>query len=125
MAEGRKDDKGKLRFDLIPPIAMNALADVFTKGATKYDDRNWENGIKYGRIIGAMERHINAWKAGENVAKDDGQHHLASVMWCACVLLAYEFHGFGPEFDDRSELINGTASNFKEWLQQLQEEDNG
>jgi hypothetical protein len=124
MPEGKKFDDGKLRFDLIPPIAMAALADVFTRGGVKYGDRNWEEGISYGRIIGACKRHLSDFEAGESKDVDQGQHHLASVMWCAAVLLAYEFHGFGPEFDDRSELINGTTRNYKEWLQSL-EDNNG
>ena len=42
---GTKNDGGKLRYDLIPPRALEALAYVYTIGAAKYSDRNWEKGI--------------------------------------------------------------------------------
>src|SRR5690606_95094 len=39
--EGRKDDSDKLRMDLIPPEAMEALAVILGFGARKYAERNW------------------------------------------------------------------------------------
>ena len=48
--EGLKHDQGKLRFDLIPPEALIELAKVLTYGASKYNDRNWEFGMAYGRL---------------------------------------------------------------------------
>jgi len=97
--EGRKDDIGKLRYDLIPPGPLSELAKVYTIGAAKYDDRNWENGIKWGRIFGAMMRHAWAWWGGEIHDPKDGQHHLASVAWCALALM--EFERTKVDFDDR------------------------
>ena len=97
--EGRKDDTGKLRFDLIPAGPLNKLAEVYTIGARKYADRNWEKGIAWSRIFAAMQRH--AWKFwnGERYDQQDGQEHLASVAWCAFALLEYlETHN---ELDDR------------------------
>ena len=41
-AGGLRANKGKLRFDLIPPEMDKAVAEVLTQGATKYGDRNWE-----------------------------------------------------------------------------------
>lgn len=94
-----KNDKGKPRFDLFPPEAMFATAEVFEIGSHKYDDRNWELGMSWGRVFGAMMRH--AWKfwMGERYDKEDGQEHLASVIWCAMVLLTYEHRKLGT--DDR------------------------
>jgi len=101
MAEGIKHDDGKLRFDLIPVYPLEKLAEVYTIGAKKYTDRNWEKGIQWGRIFAAMMRH--AWKfwRGERYDEVDGQEHLASVAWCAFALMEYE--RTHPELDDRSE----------------------
>lgn len=100
--EGRKNDTGKLRYDLLPVLPLAEVANVFTIGAKKYDDRNWEKGLKWGRVFGAMMRHAWAWWRGETHDKEDGQHHLASVAWCALVLMEFErTHG---ELDDRSKL---------------------
>ena len=97
--EGRKDDSGKLRLDLIPVRPLFELARVYTIGAKKYADRNWEKGIKFGRVFSALLRHAWKWWWGEKYDQADGQHHLSSVAWCAFALMEYE--ETHPEMDDR------------------------
>ena len=109
MGGGLKYDAGKLRFDLIPPYALEKLAFVYTIGAAKYGDNNWLKGMNRGRIVAAMLRHINAWQRGVTVDPDDSQHPLASVAWCAFALMEYERLGLGlspaePEQDVAKEL---------------------
>jgi hypothetical protein len=99
--EGMKFDSEKERFDLIPPIPLMELANLYSRGAVKYGDRNWEEGIKWGRIFAAMMRHAWKWWAGEERDQEDGQHHLASVAWCALTLL--EYNRTHPECDDRED----------------------
>jgi hypothetical protein len=96
---GTKNDGGKERFGLIPPGPMREVAKVFTIGAAKYGDRNWEKGISFERLLSAAHRHLNAWQAGETHDPDDGQHHLSSVAWAALCLM--ELEKTKPEFDDR------------------------
>lgn len=96
---GVKYDDGKLRYDLIPPEALQGLALVYTIGAKKYEDRNWEKGIGYSRIYGALMRHTQAFVLGEDM-DPDGQHHLDSVSWCAFALRTYEARGMGAAWDD-------------------------
>jgi hypothetical protein len=100
MMQGKKNDSGKLRFDLMPVRPLESVADVFTRGAAKYEDRNWEKGLKWGRVFAAMMRHAWKWWRGEQLDEEDGQHHLASVAWCALVLMEYE--RTHPELDDRA-----------------------
>lgn len=102
MSEGRKDDADKLRFDLIPVRPLELVAEVYTIGAKKYADRNWEKGLKWGRVFAAMMRHAWAWWRGEIRDPKDGQHHLASVVWCALTLMEYEVTH--PELDDRKTV---------------------
>lgn len=99
MSDGKKNDHGKLRYDLIPSYPLESLAHVYTIGALKYADRNWEKGIAWGRIFAAMMRHAWAWWKGERFDPVDGQHHLASVAWCAFALIEYEITHL--ELDDR------------------------
>ena len=88
--EGRKNDDKKLRFDLIPTTPLSLLAEVYTIGAAKYGDRNWEKGMRWGRVFAALLRHAFEWWAGRRRDPKDGQHHLASVAWCAFTLMEYE-----------------------------------
>ena len=97
--EGKKFDKDKLRYDLLPPEPLARVVEVFTIGARKYGDRNWEKGLTWGRVFAAMMRHAWAWWRGERFDTEDGQHHLSSVAWCALVLMEYE--KTHQELDDR------------------------
>jgi len=99
MQQGHKEDNDKLRFDLIPVGPLRKVAEVYTIGAQKYEDRNWEKGLRWGRVYAAMLRHATAWWDGEQCDPVDGQHHLASVAWCALALMEYETTH--RELDDR------------------------
>jgi len=55
---GDKFDKDKNRLDLIPAEAIEAAGWILTHGAKKYTERNWQKGIKYGKIYGALQRHL-------------------------------------------------------------------
>jgi hypothetical protein len=102
-AAGTKADTGKLRWDLLPFDALEAVVSAYTVGSIKYDDWNWAKGIHYSRVIGALLRHLVAWWwKRECHAPDDGQHHLAAVVWNALTLLHYDLnHPKYKEFDDR------------------------
>jgi hypothetical protein len=103
LQEGKKNDAGKLRMDLIPGYPLMRLAEVYTIGAAKYEDDNWRKGISYKRIFAAMLRHAWKWFMGEKFDLVDGQHHLSSVAWCAFTLMEYEITH--PEFDDRPKTV--------------------
>jgi len=87
---GVKHDNEKIRFDLIPPEAEEALAEVLTMGAKKYGDRNWENGIDNDRLLGALRRHLNAWQQGEVIDPESGKSHLDHVLCNAAFLVTFE-----------------------------------
>lgn len=98
--EGTKHDKEKLdRFDLIPPDILLELAELYGMGAKKYDDRNWQKGMKWGRVVRALLSHLTLWLMGEKYDKKDGQRHLISVIWNGITLAWYEKHNIGE--DDR------------------------
>jgi len=106
--EGRKNDQGKLRYDLIPPHPLEKLAQVYTIGANKYGDHNWRKGMAWGRIIGALFRHVEAWRQGRTVDPEDGQHPLASAIWCCFTLMEFERLGIGT--DDRLVQMKRSSS---------------
>lgn len=96
---GVKHDADKPRFDLLPPASMTAIAAVYSFGAAKYGDRNWEKGMKWGRVYAAMQRHLNAYWAGQDLDEESALPHLAHAAFGLLALLEYaETH---PELDDR------------------------
>lgn len=99
MSDARKDDSGKLRIDLIPPEAIDALAAVLTSGAVRYGERNWEGGITWGRCFAAMMRHAWAWWRGEGKDPESGLSHMAHVLCNAVFLVTFEARKVGT--DDR------------------------
>ena len=94
-----KDDAGKLRYDLIPPFALEELVRVFSYGAAKYGERNWEAGLKWSRLFAAAQRHLWSWWAGEDADPETSLSHLAHAAWNCLALL--EFARTHPERDDR------------------------
>jgi hypothetical protein len=87
------------RRDLIPKSMLLELGMVYSKGAMKYSDRNWEKGMAYSRIIGPVYRHLMKWLMGERLDKELGTHHLAHVIFNLAALI--EFEKTHPEKDDR------------------------
>lgn len=77
---GLKHDAGKLRYDLLPPEALARTAEVFTFGAAKYGDRNWELGISAGRFFAAAQRHMWAVQGGEYLDPESGVPHYAHAI---------------------------------------------
>lgn len=94
---GVKYDQAKARFDLVPPEPLEKLAELFALGAAKYGERNWEEGMKWGRIFSALMRHAWAFWRKEKYDQVDGQHHLIAVMWNALVLYEYERRQLGED----------------------------
>lgn len=97
---GLKFDAGKPRMDLLSPYALQELSKVLSMGAVKYGDYNWQEGIKYSRILAAILRHTMAYMSGESTDPESGLSHIAHVM-CNCMfLLHFEKYGL-KELDDR------------------------
>jgi hypothetical protein len=100
--QGIKFDEKKLRYDLISFAALDDMVNVLTFGATKYNDRNWETGILYSRLLGATLRHIKDWALGQKVDKETGINHLAHAMCCLMFLLHYE--NYPKKYQDFNDI---------------------
>ena len=98
-AEGLKYDGDKIRMELLPPEFLHATADILTFGAKKYADRNWEKGMAWSRVFGALQRHLWSWWKGEHVDPETGKSHLWHACCCLAFLVTYEARGIGK--DDR------------------------
>lgn len=95
---GEKSQK-LARFDLVPADAMIQVAEHYGKGARKYADHNWRLGYNWSLSLGALERHLNEFKAGRDFDDETGSNHMAAVVFHALSLLT--FYKEHPELDDR------------------------
>lgn len=98
-ASGLRYSEGKVRYDLIPPEWIHALGHVFTEGAKKYADRNWEKGMPWGEMVRATQNHLHTFLADRSGAFDDetGCHHLAHAAWNLLALMSYNLRGIGQD----------------------------
>jgi len=85
---------------LLPPLAMKATAEVLTFGAEKYEPDNWKHvPDSKRRYFDAMQRHLWAWKEGEQNDPESGKNHLAHAL--CCLMFLYE-HDIMYSVDDKS-----------------------
>ncbi len=103
---GKKLDTGKTRYELISPYALDQMARVLTFGARKYEPRNWEQGVAWGREFAGIMRHLWAFWGGEDNDKETGLSHLAHASCLLMFLLHFTEHR--REFDDRPRTHEGT-----------------
>lgn len=99
MSEGVKHDQEKVRLELIPPELLFAVGEILTFGAKKYADRNWEKGMKWGRVFGALMRHLWCWWRKDSIDAETGKSHLWHAACCIAFLITYEQRKLGE--DDR------------------------
>jgi len=84
-----KHSQGKLRTDLLPPEAIESIAEGLTYGASKYADRNWELGIKDDVIIGSILRHLLAIMKGIEIDEESGLPHATHLITNAAFLTTF------------------------------------
>ncbi len=97
--EGKRFNEGKLRYDLIHPTANKGLVKVLTNGAAKYGDRNWQNGMKWSKVIASLKRHLAAIEIGEDYDEESNELHADHLQANAHFLSAY--YSIYPQGDDR------------------------
>jgi hypothetical protein len=90
----------KVPLHLVPPSAKHYLALALENGATKYGPYNWRDAkISISTYKSALERHMDAYWDGEDVAPDSGIHHVAHAMACCALIL--DAYSIGMLVDDR------------------------
>ncbi len=97
--EGKRFNEGKLRYDLVNPFAHEQMVKVLTKGSQKYEDRNWEKGMKWSNVIASLKRHLSAIEKGIDFDEETGELHAAHLAANIHFLTAY--YKIYPQGDDR------------------------
>lgn len=106
-----KNDEDKLQYGLLPITALEAIVQVLTYGAKKYEPRNWERGMSWNRMFGALFRHLMAFWRGETKDQESGFPHLAHAGCCLLFLLQYSLIDIYRIHDDRgtNDTNSGTG----------------
>jgi hypothetical protein len=72
----RSADCDAVRYDLISPIGMRALAQTYNEGAEKFGPYNWENGMPVADLLNHAIAHIYNFLGG-----DRSEDHLGHATW--------------------------------------------
>ena len=85
-----KYDTNKAPLSLIPPEAMNQIAEVLGFGAEKYGANNWRDdahNTQWSRSYSSLLRHLNAFWSGEDIDPESGLSHLAHAATQCMILM--------------------------------------
>jgi hypothetical protein len=72
----RSADCDDVRYDLISPIGLRALARTYAEGAKKFGAGNWENGMPVTDMLNHAIAHVYNFLGG-----DRSEDHLAHATW--------------------------------------------
>lgn len=82
-----KHDADKPSYDLLPPVAIELMAQVMTFGAKKYKPDGWRTvPDALQRYQAALLRHSFATLRGEVNDPESGLPHAAHAMCCAAFI---------------------------------------
>jgi len=98
---GKKNDKAKLRYDLLPMDVIDKIVDILTYGAKKYEPNNWQ-GVEIERHYAALMRHLSKYKQGEEKDQESMKDHLAHALCDLVFVYWQELHKtrIYPECDE-------------------------
>ena len=122
---GYKHDSGKARFDLIPTDALYMLSLLYTYGAKKYPERNWEKGMNWSQLYSAAQRHLSHFWNKEDIDPEFNLPHLVHAACNILNLVAYHIRGVGT--DDRPDCnssIEEIRKTFEPFYTNNEENDN-
>lgn len=72
----RSADCKNIRYDLISPIGLAAVARTYAEGAEKFGVCNWENGMPVTDLLNHAIAHIYKFLGG-----DRSEDHLGHAAW--------------------------------------------
>ena len=101
-----RHDSDKLQWHLVPMQFLEGMVRVLMFGAHKYSPHNWRKGFPTSRITNSMQRHLNAYMAGEDIDPESGLSHLDHILCNALFLKGNSVEH--PDMDDRYKKENGS-----------------
>jgi hypothetical protein len=105
---GIRHDNGKHDWSLVPMQHLEGMVRVLEFGKKKYAAHNWRKGLHYSRITNSLQRHLNAFNAGEDIDKESGLRHIDHIL-CNALFLA-GMAAEHPEMDDRYKITEAPST---------------
>jgi hypothetical protein len=100
-------NSGKMPVSLVPASYTAYCTAGLAYGALKYAEHNWRRGDKWTKVYESMQRHLDAFREGEDIDAESGLPHLA-LAGCNLAFLT-EFYDKGLGTDDRFRYPNQPA----------------
>lgn len=110
---GVKDDRQKIRWELLPFDVIEQVAIIMTHGAEKYEDDNWKK-VEPARFVGALMRHLCSHLKGEIYDKESGLLHLSHMCCNAVFLVWQQLHSVEPNFKGGYDALIGYFAHLPE-----------
>jgi hypothetical protein len=89
------------RMSLLPFQALAKISEVYGFGEKKYAAHNWRLGYEWDKSLDALERHIGAFKDGEDNDPESGLSHIAHAGFHVLTLLVFILNPRYKRFDNR------------------------
>lgn len=99
MELGKRNNKGKLRWSLVPQSALEPMVRVLEFGAEKYEPNNWKKGLDIVEICESLKRHLDAFMEGEDNDPESKLPHIGHIQ-CNAMFLSWMME-HKPELDTR------------------------
>ena len=88
---GIKENKGKIRPNLLPITELKEVIRVFEYGVEKHSINNWKHVKEpINEYSNALSRHLLDYLEGEKKASDSNLPHLAHICANALILMWFE-----------------------------------
>ena len=88
----------------IPQRQIRGIATVLAFGAAKYEDRNWEGGLRFSLLFAAAQRHAAAYLGGELLDPESGLPHESHFYCNVLFLVVFTARG-RTDLDDRPTAV--------------------
>ena len=94
-----RHNTGKVQLREISPSFILGIGEVLTKSREKYAEGNWMGATNFSTPYESLQRHLQAFWAGEEFDKETGESHL---LHAATNLMFLHFHQSSENgIDDR------------------------
>lgn len=100
--KGKRFNKGKARWSLLPQSALKDMVQVLEYGESKYGPFNWTKGLSVTETCESLKRHLDAFMEGEDNDLESKLSHVGHIQANA-MMLSWMLKN-KPKTDDRPYL---------------------